>query len=191
MYKKESDRNQYLLPTSCHSKNTTTAIPYSLSLRIVRICRDPNNREKRFQELKTNFIERGYSEKVINLAINKARKVPRKVALRKALKPSQKEGPIFAVNFDPRLPSLGNIMAKHWISMVSRNTYLEEVFKRPPLIAYKRQQNIRGHLVRAKVAPAKGPYPQKKIVGMKKCGQNCTACPYIKECKSVKINGME
>ena len=125
LYKKESDRNQYLLPTSCHSKNTTTAIPYSLSLRIVRICRDPNNREKRFQELKTKLIERGYSEKVIDLAINKARKVPRKVALRKALKPSQKEGPIFAVTFDPRLPSLGNIMAKHWVSMVSMNTYLE------------------------------------------------------------------
>ena len=26
---------------------------------------------------------------------------------------------------------------------------------------------------------------------MKKCGQNCTACPYIKECKSIKINGIE
>ena len=117
--------------------------------------------------------------------------MPRKVALRKASKPSQKEGPIFAVTFDPRLPSLGNIMAKHWRSMVSRNKYLEEVFKRPPLIAYKRQQNLRGHLVRAKVAPAKGPYPKRNIVGMKKCGQNCTVCPYIKECKSVKINGIE
>ena len=191
LYKKESDRNQYLLPTSCHSKNTTKAIPYSLSLRIVRICTDPTNREKRFQELKQRLIERGYSEKVIDSAISKARKVPRKIALRKALKPSQSEGPIFAVTFDPRLPSLGNIMAKHWRSMVSRNKYLEEVFKRPPLIAYKRQQNLRGHLVRAKVAPSKGPYPKRKLVGMKKCGESCTACSYIKECKSVKINGID
>ena len=84
LYKKESDRNQYLLPTSCHSKHTTRAIPYSLSLRIVRICIDPHNREKRFQELKMKLIERGYQEKVIDSAINKARKVPRKVALRKA-----------------------------------------------------------------------------------------------------------
>ena len=74
--------------------------------------------------------------------------------------------------------------------MVSRNKYLEDVFKRPPLIAYKRQQNLRGHLVRAKVAPPKGPYPKRKLIGMKKCGDNCTAFPYIKECKSVKINGI-
>ena len=77
--------------------------------------------KKRVQELKQGLIERGYSENVIKSAINKARKVPRKIALRKALKPSQSEGPLFAVTFDPRLPFLGNIMAKHWRSMVSRN----------------------------------------------------------------------
>ena len=36
--KKETDRNQYILPSSCHPKATSTSIPYSLSLRIVRIC---------------------------------------------------------------------------------------------------------------------------------------------------------
>ena len=52
LYQKETDRNQYLLPSSCHSKTTTAAIPYSLALRIVRTCTDPNNREKQFIELK-------------------------------------------------------------------------------------------------------------------------------------------
>ena len=46
LYKKEADRNQYLLLSSCHVKEITTAIPNFLSLRIVRICRDPENREK-------------------------------------------------------------------------------------------------------------------------------------------------
>ena len=45
LYKKETDFNQYLLPSSCHSKTVTTSIPYSLSLRIVRICIDPRNRD--------------------------------------------------------------------------------------------------------------------------------------------------
>ena len=52
LYQKETDRNQYLLPSSCHSKTTTAAIPYSLALRIVRTCTDPNNRGKQFIELK-------------------------------------------------------------------------------------------------------------------------------------------
>ena len=35
LFKKPTDRNQYLLPSSCHPKQTTMAIPKSLGLRIV------------------------------------------------------------------------------------------------------------------------------------------------------------
>ena len=34
LYKKETDRNQYLLTNSCHPAQTKANIPYSLSLRI-------------------------------------------------------------------------------------------------------------------------------------------------------------
>ena len=106
LYKKETDRNQYLLRSSCHVKQTTTAIPYSLSLRIVRICRDPKNWEKHFQNLKRQLLERDYPEKIIDSAIVKARNVPRKFALQKVAKHKQREGPIFAVTHDPRLPRM-------------------------------------------------------------------------------------
>ena len=75
--------------------------------------------------------------------------------------------------------------------MANRNKYLQDVFKRPPLIAYKRQQNLRGHLIRARVPRAPRPHPQRQVLGMKKCGNNCTACPYIREGKSIKINGID
>ena len=51
LYKKDTDQNQYLLHTSCHPKQTTKAIPYSLGVRIVRICSEPTKRDQRFQEL--------------------------------------------------------------------------------------------------------------------------------------------
>ena len=38
LYKKPTDRNQYLLTNSCHPPECTTHIPYSLALRITRIC---------------------------------------------------------------------------------------------------------------------------------------------------------
>ena len=52
LYKKETDRNQYLLRESCHPAGVTASIPFSLGLRIVRICTKPVNRDKRLNELK-------------------------------------------------------------------------------------------------------------------------------------------
>ena len=45
LYRKDTYRNQYLLPSSCHSKMTKASIPYSQSWRIVRICTNISNRE--------------------------------------------------------------------------------------------------------------------------------------------------
>ena len=142
LYRKDTDRNQYLLPSSCHTKQTTTAIPYSLALRIVRTCTDPQNRENCFAEMKTRLLQRGYNLRIVESAIDRARKVPRSAAL-KCTKPTQSQGPVFAVTYDPRLPAIGSIHARHWMSMTARNPYLAEVFKKPPLIAFKRQQNFR------------------------------------------------
>ena len=38
LFKKDTDKNQYLLLNSCHPKSVTKSIPFSLSLRITRIC---------------------------------------------------------------------------------------------------------------------------------------------------------
>jgi hypothetical protein len=45
LYRKESDRNQYLVKCTNNS-------PISLTMRIVRICSEPEAREGRFVELK-------------------------------------------------------------------------------------------------------------------------------------------
>ena len=111
LYRKDTDRNQYLLPSSCHTKQTTTAIPYSLALRIVRTCTDPQNRENCFAEMKTRLLQRGYNLRIVESAIDRARKVPRSAAL-KCTKPTQSQGPVFAVTYDPRLPAIGSIHAR-------------------------------------------------------------------------------
>ena len=151
LFKKDTDRNQYLLPSSCHPIHTTKSIPYSLSLRIIRICRDPIKRDKRLEELKSALIERGYPIRLLDSAIDKARKVPRRVALRPVTRTKDLKGPIFAHTFDPRLPPISKIQAKHWRVMVSNDTHMAEVFERPPVTAYRKQPNIRNALIRAKV----------------------------------------
>ena len=69
LYKKDTDRNQYLLPSSCHPAQTKKAIPFSLGLRIVRTCTDSKNRDIKLKELKNMLIDREYSETLIDTAI--------------------------------------------------------------------------------------------------------------------------
>ena len=49
LYRKPSDRNQYLLTNSCHPPDCITAIPYSLALRINRTCTNTNIRDIRLE----------------------------------------------------------------------------------------------------------------------------------------------
>ena len=152
LYRKDTDRNQYLLPSSCHPAHVTQNIPYSLALRIVRICSFKEDREKRFLELKNLLLSRDYKPKIIDSAIERARNVPRNEALKKVNKEKTSSRPVFVMHFDPRLPSIPAIIQKHWRTM-TQDPRLKEVFPAPPLVAYKRPQNIKEKLIRSKVPP--------------------------------------
>ena len=186
LYRKPTDRNRYLLPDSCHPYSNIKNIPLSLAIRIVRICSEENSRELRFSELREMLLDRNYPIGIVNAAINKARAIPRAVAIRKVVRENTTvRRPVFVVSWDPRLPSLSAITQRHWRSMVSQDKLMEETFPEPPLIAYKRQKNIGDFLIRAKVTP-QVIHEKRKIRGMKKCGKACHSCPYIKERKNVK-----
>ena len=92
----------------------TTNIPFSLALRIVRICSLPEARDKRLLELKQMLVDRGYKNNIINNAIEKAKCIPRSKALEKVTKKKQGSRPVFAITFDPRLPSIPQIVNKHY-----------------------------------------------------------------------------
>ena len=83
LYCKETDRNQYLMPESCHPKTTTKNIQFSLALRIVRICTKPNQRDVRLNDLKTLLLQRKYSEYLVDNCIEKAKNIPREKAIKK------------------------------------------------------------------------------------------------------------
>ena len=115
LYRKETDRNQYLLSSSCHPPHITDNIPFSLALRIVRICTHKEDREKRFSELKSLLISRDYKPRSVDAAIDRARKIPREQALKKVEKSKNSKRPVLVISFDPRLPSITGIVKRHCI----------------------------------------------------------------------------
>ena len=184
LYKKPTDRNMYLLPSSCHVASVSENIPYSLCLRIIRICSEPESRDQRLSELKEMLLLRQYKVGVINAAIERAKAVPREKALERVVKPKTSDRPVFIVRYHPALPSVSKITKKHWRTMCL-DPEMRDKFPKPPLVAYKRPQTIRNKLIRAKV-PSKNVKPKRVLKGMFKCKQICKICPYVKTCKKVQ-----
>ena len=136
-----------------------------------------NDREKRFSELKNLLLSRDYISGVIDYAIGRARKVPRTEALKKVIRPKNSQRPVFVINYDPRLPSVTQIVGRHWRTM-KQDPYLAEIFPLPPLVAYKRPPNIKDKLIRAKIPDSPPPREKRKMFGMKKCNK-CPICPFV------------
>ena len=121
--------------------------------------------------------------------------IPREIALQK-VKKNDNERPVFVITYNPALPSLAQIMKKHWKVMVN-DLYLKKVFPVPPMVAYRRAKNLKDKLVKAKVPP---PTTRKKrqLQGMKPFNKSgCEVCPYVRRGsvlqnpinkKSIKIN---
>ena len=141
-YRKPTDKNQYLLYSSCHPPQCLKAIPYSLYRRINIISCEETSRDRSFQELKDWLIEREYPTGVIDAAIAKARAIPRSVALRRVPRQNTNSRPALVVCFDPRLPSIPKIFKKHLKAMKLDDNNIESVFLEPPLVSYKRLKNI-------------------------------------------------
>ena len=80
---------------------------------------------------------------------------------------------MFAPKFDPRLPAIPNLIAKHWRSMTSQDQYLKSVFPEPLLTAFRKQNNIRSMVIKLKVAVKQKIHEERKLRGMKKCGNAC------------------
>ena len=136
--------------------------------------------------MKALLINRGYQEKMVDNAIARASRVPREVALRQGRPKVTSKTPVFVLTYDSRLPSAGSIQAKHCCSMVSRNKYLANVFPAPPLTAYRRQPNLRSHVIRAAVAKGPERYLTRNQWGMKKCKQpDCKSCPCIRRARTL------
>ena len=71
--------------------------------------------------------------------------------------------------------------------MIATDKYLGEVFKQPPLTAFRRQNNLRDMLVKSKVPPPPPLHPSRQLKGMSKCGKACPACPFVREGKEIKL----
>ena len=84
------------------------------------------------------------------------------------------------ISFFPRtiFPHFSNILRKHFNILLCSDR-CRDVFKHPPIVAYRRTSNLRDTLVKAQLPAITAPNSTNLPPGSFRCGQDCATCPYI------------
>ena len=77
LFVKSTNTHQYLLHTSCHPRHIRKSIPFSLALRIRRICSTTEKFQQRTNELLEFLCKRGHRRQYVQSQTNKVFQIPR------------------------------------------------------------------------------------------------------------------
>ena len=187
LYTKETDRITYLLPSSTHPGHITTNMPYSGGLRLLRICSKHEDYLKRREEFSENLKTRGYKDIVIKTAFKRLDSITREQALLKVSRTKvDQQRPVFAITYDPRLPSASGILKKHY-NVACENPTFKDTFPLVPLVGYRRSRNLGEYLTKAKLFPV-GRSGLRTRSGFQRCnrvaGGLCMMCTFSTNCTS-------
>ena len=144
LYRKPTDRQNYLHRTSHHPEKLKTNIPFSQALRLRRICSRGAEFDSSGYALKAAFVKRGYSDSEVKEQVNRAKAIIREDTLHSKEK-KESFGIPFVTTFNRTLPPLAAIFRKHW-SLLSLNQKLEDAFDEYPVMAFKRCRNLKDYL---------------------------------------------
>jgi hypothetical protein len=153
-----------------HSK---ISIIYSQALRYVRLITHRNRLSERLQDLRVDLITRGYTNKIIDNAFNKALQYTQSNLLidenqenkNKTIRiddkstnqcttyelNSNKPTLTFSVPFNTNTTHIGSILRKHR-HLIDQDPSLKLLWPEPPLVSYKRNHNIKDRIVHSKLS---------------------------------------
>ena len=130
LYVKPTDKHQYLLKSSCHPSHTKQSIPFSMALRLRRICSTDEFFNTRSDALTTHLIKRRYPHRFIKEEIEKVRHISRSKALETSMKDQSNKIP-FVVTFNLALPNMRRIIFNN-LNILRSSQRCKVAFPSPP-----------------------------------------------------------
>ena len=146
---KPTDKQLYIKQDSCHPAHTKKSLAYSLGLRIKRICESEADYKKHRSDLKLHLRKRGYSGREIERQLQKVGKMDREELLHKEVKRQHSDIVPLDITYSKSLPDIRGILRKHQDTLYMSER-MQEVFAKPPLLAFRRDKNICDTLVHGK-----------------------------------------
>ena len=154
LYIKFTDTHQCLHASSCHVFHPKKFIPYSQALRLNDICSENSFFEKRCNDLKIWLKGRGYSDKLVQKQILKARTFSRAELLNNQRKKENEDKLVLNITYHPSLAELKIIITRIHLLLTPDNEH-NKVFRDAPIIGFRRAKSSKNILVKAKIPQIK------------------------------------
>ena len=143
---KPTDSHSYLLYSSSHPSHVKNSIPYSQLLRLRRLCSEDSDFSLKSEEMCHFFDKRGYPASVVQAGHHRAQQIDRQSALQTSQKENNNRIP-FTLTFHPHNHAVKSIILKNF-KLLQNDPDTGRIFSQPPLISFKRDENIGNFLVR-------------------------------------------
>ena len=148
LYLKPTDRPTYTHVTSYHPKSQIQNIPCGQALRVKRICAEEEDFKAVLSKLKKDFQRRGYKESILEEHFAKVSNVCmvfHENDRKQLLTYNEKKGDNkikFITKYNKGLPNIRNVFESNW-HILQTNEKLAETFEDKPILAFRRNRNLR------------------------------------------------
>ena len=175
LYTKPTEKHLYLHSKSSHPEYMKSSIPYGLGVRIKRICSEESAYKIQKNEMKKNLCKRGYTKRSIDNELKKVDKLDRNTLLQFRTDKSKTDRVPLVLTYSKGLPHVREIIKKK-MTVLHKSEKIKKVFIKPPILAFRRDKNLKDILVHKKHNSMFFKQEHK----CEPCSRNCAICPYVR-----------
>ncbi len=185
-YQKPTDKRTLLSANSSHPTHIKKSIPYSVALRMRRLCSEETDFHQALIDQAWVLLGRGYTEEWIVDGFSRAVEKTREEALQKSKRNENTKNTVRLVtNFDPNIDvekAFRKVRKeKRALSQTSNGTHLNEVHLQ---LAFRNAPNLRRLLVNKD--PKEDEVSPERFEGFSKCQGGCILCKDVKDVFPIK-----
>ena len=146
---KPTETFQYTFLTTCHPPGAKKGFVKGEALRLLRTNSSIKTFEENIATFKKHLLERGYPQNLINNTLSEVKFQERTQALLQRNKTKKRILPVIT-QYKPAVPNLKEILTRKWY-LIKQQPLLNQIFKEPPIISYRKGRSLIDILVRPKI----------------------------------------
>ena len=146
---KPTETFQYTHFTSCHPPGVKKGFIKGEAMRLLRTNSSETSFEECLMKFKQRLQARGYPKTLVERSLSGVTFASRQSALTKKKHDNERLLP-FVTTYQPAVKNLKQILMEQW-SLIQNQPSLKTIYKKPPIISYKRGKSLKDTLVRAKI----------------------------------------